>query len=351
MRARFLWALSVAATLAVVTSGRAVADEAAPAAAAVAAPAPMPAMNDVVVAVPQQSSCCSCFTPWCRRLRIDGHVAMVDGPEGPPGGVSSGLADAIDWDSLDYGLAFGGSASFEWKHGCCGSTRVRGTYWGTWDDSDTVTGTLGATPFPGGPVQVSPVFAVDLSSEATLWDADVMFWRPVCRTPCSLVEIGIGARFVSFSEDSTFTFPQGAATATMDAEADNLLLAVQIGARAERCVTRCLSVFGEADAFVGWRHTEREVAAIGLLGPAPIVGGSATDDGVGFGFSGELGLRWHVSRCWSVVGGYGFMLLFDQARGFELADFSNTLSLDLGPTGETSTLFAHRLFLGVELSF
>jgi hypothetical protein len=310
---------------------------------------PPPSMPGAYEVVGQgRSGCCDACLPRCRRLTLEGHAAMIlDEPEGPPGLVSSGQPNAVDWNVLDYGVAFGGRAAFETHAFGSWVARVEGTWWGTWDDSDTVTGTLGATTTPGGAVNPSPTFAVGLESEATLWDAQVSFWRPLTANPCSCWAWGWGVRYTSFNEESTHTFPGiGAAPVTviLTGEADNTLFAAQLAVRAGWCLNECWSLTLDLAGFAGWRHTEREVRVTNIAA----TGGTAEDDDFGFGFEAQVAARWKLSSSLSLRFGAGALGLFDQARGYQLVDFTHTGNANFGPAESEEFVLAYRAFAGIE---
>ena len=306
-------------------------------------PAPMLWPGPSVV-VAHTGDCCDACLPRCGRLTLEGHVAMIiDEPEGPPGLVASGLPDAVDWNLLEYGVAFGGRAAFETRAFGSSTMRVEGTWWGQWEDDAAVTGTLGATTTPGGPVLPSPTFPVTLASEATLWDAQVSFWRPLTANPCSCWAWGWGLRYTSFSEESTHTFQQAVLT-TVTGDADNTLLAAQLAVRAGWCLNDCWDLTLDVAGFVGWRHTEREVTVTNL----PATGGTAEDDELGFGFEAQVATRWKLSSSLSLRSGVGALVLFDQARGYQLVDFSHTANFNFGPAESEEMVLAFRAFAGVE---
>lgn len=327
------------------------------------APAPTPAAvvlagcGPCATAMPAPCGCGACL-PACSRLTIEGHLSMLTpDPEGAPGRVRSTLPTAIDWSSLEYGLGFGGRVAYEWPVLCSWTARLGGTFWGSWKDDATVTGNLAATDVPGGAVNNSPTFAVPLRSEATLWDLSVGVWRPCAATSCWCAAWGLGLRYVSFHEESSYGFPVVGGIAApvttltnLAAESTNTLLAAQLMARVGWCLNRAWDFTVDVAAFAGWRHVENEVVPTGFTAPTP-TGGKVEDDKFGFGFEVELALRWKVCRSWSVRGGYGLLALFDQSRAYQLVDFSHTGNLNLGPATSEDTLLAHRLFVGVEFNF
>lgn len=300
-----------------------------------------------------REACCSACLPKCGRLTLDLHVALLDDPEGPPTGIAPGTPTAVDWDSLSYGLAIGGHAAYEWKAGCDWVARVGGTWWGNWSDDEVVNGNL-AGRNPNGGLSVSPLFDVPLESEATLWEAEVSLWRTCTTTPCWCAAWGWGLRYVSFEEESSFSFPAGTAalsTALTETEASNTLLAAQLLGRVGWCLNSRWDFTIEAAGFAGWRHTETDVVPT-WPAPSPPATHEEADE-FGFGFAAELALRWKVCPSWSIRGGYGMIALFDQARSTELVEFG-VLSPGAPITSTTAsedTVLVHRLFLGVEFNF
>jgi hypothetical protein len=285
---------------------------------------------------------------------------LEDSPEGPPGGVDNPSPDRVDWDALDYGEAWGGSAVFEFPV-CNGHVAVGGRWWGEWEDDATEFGTLASTPFPGGQPDVSDRADVTMESEATLWDVDLMYWRK----GCGCVEWGFGVRYVRFEEESEFSVPFGPPEPTsaviggevtsalrLPAEASMDLLALQLGVRGERSLSPCFDVAGELKVFGGWKHTEREADIIQppVKGPS-LEGGSQEDDEFGWGLSVELMAKWRLGCNWSLVAGWGAIVLFDVPRAYQLVDVSFTESGSIGPADSEETVFAQRLFLGVEIDF
>ncbi len=355
------------ALLALTGAAPAWADEAPATGAPVVVPAPPPPAPALVVAgcgtcAPACPTCQACL-PACRRLTIEGHASLLmPGPEGAPGGVPSGLPNAIDWDSLDYDVAFGGRLAYEWRALRSWTARVSGTFWGSWSDTATVNGTLGARTAAGAAVTPSATMDVPLDSEATLFDVELSLWRPCVSTSCWCAAWGFGLRYVNFHEESTFSFPQAtppvvggppgvATTATTAAEATNLLLAAQVLGRLGLCLTRDVDLTVDVAGFLGWRHTKSEVTPSGFVGAAVVTGGTVEEDALGFGFAADVALRWKVCPSWSLRAGYGVIALFDQARAYELADFSHTGNGNLGPKVSEDTVIAHRVFLGVEFDF
>lgn len=370
--AALLPALVLAVTAPAAHADEATPPAAAPAPAATPAPAPAPAAAPVAPAQPPPAAAalvvggcgtccptCDACLPRCARLTLEGHLSLLmDEPEGPPGGVSSGLPNAIDWDRLEYGLGFGGRVAYEWPALCSWTARIAGTFWGSWSDDGTETGTLGATPTPGGALNPSPTFAVPLSSEATLWDLEVSVWRPCTTAGTMCAAWGFGLRFASFEEESSFSFPLGVPVvggppggqATLAADASNTLLAAQLMGRVGWCLCGGWDLTVDVAAFAGWRHTETEVATSGFTAPG-LAGGTTEEDALGFGFAAEVALRYRVCPSWSLRGGYGLIALFDQARAYDLADLSRTASGSAGPRTSEEVVLGHRLFVGVEFNF
>jgi hypothetical protein len=346
--ARFVVASGIAAA-ATIWAGRAFAD---------GPPPPPPPPPNAAVTGPCGDRVVSCCPEHCYRLAVTGHVAWLeDGPEGPPGGVESPDPEPADWDALDYEEAWGGSVALEVPV-CSGHVRVGGRWWGQWEDDATEFGSIGESTVPGGQTGTLGRFDVAYESEATLWDVDLMYWR----RGCGCIEWGVGVRYVRFEEESEFSFdigetavvpgvagpgPAPTTEVRVPAEADTGLLALQLGVRGERNLSSCLGVAGELDVFGGWKHTEREVGFTG----GPFEGGSQEDDEFGWGLSVEVALKWRLGCNWSLVAGYGAIVLFDVPRAYQLADFSNFSSGSVGPADSEETLFAQRLFVGLELDW
>jgi hypothetical protein len=305
-----------------------------------------------VVAAPS-GGCCgacapSCCDP-CRRpsLDVQGHIAWINGLEGPLT-VASGDPAQVTWDGLDYGATWGGRVAYHAPLGSWTLT-VGGTFWGEWDDEAQQVGTLAASPFPGGPPDVSPTFLVGYEAESTLWGIDLDITREVVCSGCLRAGWGFGVRYIGFDEDVLFSFTQPvAAPGGAQAEADNRLLALQAVGYAAWRLGGNLELRARGAVFAGWQHQEVDVLRTTILPPP---GPTAEDDTFGFGAELEIEARWRLSRCWSIGIGYGAIFLLDQARGEQAIGLDETNSGLTLPRIVEDDIFAHRVFVGLTFEF
>jgi hypothetical protein len=320
-----------------------------------APPAPPPVDARVVVAAS------ACGGPRdCRWLpaRVETQVHRATLAPDPAGVLTldTGTPGQARWDAVDYDEPTGGRLVFSWPLGGIAAARggwdvtLAGTWWGSWIDERTMSGTIASTATPGAPPNMSGT-SVGMRSAADLGDASVLGWRRFGLAPCLDASLGAGLRFLQFDEQSSFLFPTTvppANAAVFTADLSSTLLAAELAARVEWRFLPRLALGVRGSAFAGWMRRSGDLATSNVNPPPALAG--LHDDTFGYGAEAEVALRWHVTSRWSLTLGYGVLWVGPVARAFEAYDFSNVATSDLGPVFTDDTLVVHRVFAGIALT-
>lgn len=184
---------------------------------------------------------------------------------------------------------------------------------------------------------------------------------------CTNIEWLAGLRWFSFREDmrlaafnTTGTYPL---QTNYDVNVDNNLIGFQLGARADRCLSNCLSLslgfkFGvyqnDIQHFQAIRAGNGENSTIGGAGPY------AGDD-YGFGPAkkevstlGELdlGINWNFRPCWRMSVGYRAVGVAGVALAPDQIPYSNFEdAADINRINSNGDLLLHGAYFGIEHSF
>ncbi len=287
------------------------------------------------------------------------------------------FSTSADHDSM------GGFETFITSRGCNGSGWEIG-YWGLYPDRADVT-------FGGPPLNtaLTGLSAIDLNGsavDATFNTADT--WRAyrseefqnlefnllrnagnvrgLCGG-CTNLEWLAGIRWFKFNEDmrlaafnTTAGYPQ---QTYYDTEVENNLIGFQLGARADRCLTSCLSMtlgfkFGVYNNDIYHRQSIRAGdgtnATIGGAGPYAgddfAVGPRKTE--VSTLGELDLGVNWNFRPCWRASVGYRAIGVAAVALAPDQIPYSNWEDLaDVNRINSNGDLLLHGAYFGLEHSF
>jgi hypothetical protein len=292
------------------------------------------------------------------EVSLEGMFGWLSGPDGWLGELAiGGLAPQFDWEDLDYEAAIGGRLGVRYAMDGQDWIFLKGTWYGTWDDSASSVGVFGFRPGldrPGDPVASNPV-AGTMDSEATAWGIEAAYQGELFCRECLRTDLILGARYFRFEEDSRVDFadaPIGNFTdpAFVLSEATTQFLGLEVGGVAHWDVTPCVELYGLAKVFGGWVRREADVSDQSLFAGG-LHSSSDDEDALEWGAELEIGFRWRFVRHFTLTGGYNLFVLDGVQRAYDAMDFSESTSGAVQTRMSEDEIFLHSLFLGVAFDF
>jgi hypothetical protein len=292
-------------------------------------------------------------------LTIEGMATWFSSPDGPLGEDVAGNTDPLDWNDIDYGTTFGGRVTLSYRYDALQRIEVRGTYWGTVDESSSREGFFGATPGDDGTGDVSRGVLADMESEAEMWGAELNWWGEVSCTGRTRVDVGFGLRYVRFEEEANVDFetvigappgPFPVADGFVTSEALNQFFGAQGMVAVHIDASHCLEFYASGKGLFGQMSRDIDVSDDSIFAGGPH-SSDISDDEFVFGVDFELGFKWRLSPHLAITGGYEMFFLDGVQRAEDAMDFSRSTTGAVQAVQETDQIVTHSLFLGLSINF
>ncbi len=339
------------------------------------APATAPAPMGVAPCPPPANPCCpdnrclqkrdECGWPLdtcgnrmgCIDLTLEGMATWISSPDGPLGELVAGNTDPLEWNHVDYPVAWGGRGTLSWRVEPETRIELRGTYWGNPNDKNAESGFFGATPGSSGLGDLSQPVDATMKSEAQLWGLEFNGWGEVLCRHAFRLDVGAGFRYVSFDErahvDFVGTGPGPfpvAPGAFVDSKVTNNFYGGQVGVVAHDDFSDCLEGYAGLKILFGQVSRDIKVTDDSIFAGGPH-SSRLKDDEFVLGADFELGFKWHMTPRISLTGGYELFLLDGVQRANDALDFSHSTTGAVQARQSTDQVLAHSLFLGVSFNF
>jgi hypothetical protein len=341
-----------------------------------AAPAPRP-MGPMVRPVPVNDPCCGpqpCFQ--CRDdcgwaidscgylygpvdLTLEGMATWFSHPDGQLGEIVAGNTDPLDWNDVDYGTTFGGRVTASYRYDAPTRIELRGTYWGTVDESSTTSGFFGATPGALGTGDLSRGVLADMETEAEMWGVELNWWGEVSCTGRTRVDVGFGLRYVRFDEEARVDFetiigappgPFPVADGFVASDVQNTFFGAQVMIAAHIDASQCLEFYASGKGLFGQMNRDIDIADDSIFAGGPH-SASLSDEEFVFGIDFELGLKWRITPRLAITAGYELFILDGVQRAEDAMDFSQSNSGAVQARQTPDQVVTHSLFLGLSINF
>jgi hypothetical protein len=291
-------------------------------------------------------------------LTIEGMASWFSSPDGHLGVLVAGNPDDIDWGGLDYPVAFGGRATISYRYDAPSRIELRGTYWGSADDSSTESGFFGSSTGAGGVGDLSREVEADMETEAEMWGVELNWWTEVACTGRTRVDVGFGLRYVRFEEEATVDFttigPPGplfpVADGFVTSEVVNQFFGAQVGVAMHIDASQCLEFYVSGKGMFGQIDRDVDVNDDSIFAGGPHSSDSSDDELV-FGVDFELGFKWRITPRIAVTGGYNMFFLDDVQRAEDAMDFGFSTTGAVQARQNPDQLSVGSLFLGVSFNF
>jgi hypothetical protein len=288
-------------------------------------------------------------------ITLEGMASWFSGPDGMLGELVAGLDDPIEWNDIDYPVAFGGRLTVSYRYEAQTRVELRGTYWGEADETSSVDGFFGALPGAGGDGDISRPVTADMESEAELWGIELNWWTEVSCSGHTRVDVGFGFRYVSFEEIARVDFttldvgPFPIADGFVESEVQNDFIGVQAMIAGHIDLSQTFEIYGSAKGLFGQIDRDVDVTDDSIF-----AGGthsaSVSDDEFVFGVDLELGFKWRISSRLAITGGYELFFLDGVQRAEDAMDFSRSDTGAVQATQATDQIVVHSLFLGLSIN-
>ncbi|MDJ0522856.1 MAG: BBP7 family outer membrane beta-barrel protein [Planctomycetota bacterium] len=302
---------------------------------------------------------CGWAVDFCNRrygrweFRLEGGVGMIEDPEGLLG-VSTGLANQMSWDRLEYDVEFAGRAGFQYAVTPRDRVSLTGTFYGSFENSERQTGVLGYTQTPGGGVLSTPVNTATLTSEVDFYGGELHWWHEMCAWQCVSWELGVGIRMLRLDETATADgwatpFPPLAGLPFVQADVENTFIGGQVGASVRYDADRRWSLFASVKGLFGAMGRDIEVRDRDIF-----IGGAHTaideDSVFAWGIDAEVGIRYRVSRSLLIGVSYNLMFLDNVVHATDALDFTQGATGAVQARQLEDDLLVHAVFAGVTLN-
>lgn len=293
----------------------------------------------------------------CIDLTVEGMGSWISSPDGQLGETVAGNTDPLEWNSLEYPVAWGGRGTLAWRYEAQGWLELRGTYWGNPDDDTVESGFFGATPGASGTGDLSRPVDAAMSTEAEQWGLELNWWNEVVCRHAFRLDAGWGVRYLSFDErahvDFTSTGPGGfpvADDAFVDSRVENDFFGFQLCVLAHNDFSDCFEGYAGLKAMVGQVNRDVRVTDDSIFAGGAHSAKSSDDEFV-MGFDFEVGFKWRFTPRLALTGGYELLMLDNVQRAEDGMDFSKSTTGAVQARQAADQLVTHAFFLGLSINF
>ncbi len=263
----------------------------------------------------------------------------------PPAGTAT-----FNWGESALDTAIGGRLTIGYRWNARDRLEGRGGYSG----KATAAGRqlrrqFGFSATPGAATMLSPPASTDISTESSLWNGEVNWWRQLqCRNSWRFEGIA-GVRYLQYREIVQASNWTGlAAGSFLSNTAKNTFIGAQLGGSA---------------AWVR-RKFEAGVSVKGLLGhmqndvrerdTAIVTGGATTDSqretsNFGYGVEAEASILFRLTRRIGLTAAYTMLWLGNVSRAGETLDFSQAMTGSVQAGTNTESVLIHSVWAGVRV--
>jgi hypothetical protein len=283
----------------------------------------------------------------CRRweIRLEVGAGGLDPtPDGILGEPLPAGAQAFDFGQAERRVTGAARLGARWRPDPLNSGELRGTWYGQWAAQDRQTGQFAFTNAAG----ISPVATATLKNVTRLGGIELNWWRQLACWREFVLEAGLGARWMRFDEwAEAYDWAGLAADSFLQGRARNDVYAGQFLLGGEAQLGR-FTVGLDARVFLGGVRRDVQVRDVSILAAGPHQAREQRDD---FAWGGELGAwwRWRFSERWSATLAYDFLFLDGVSRAVQGLDFSQAATGAVGARPNQGRVFAHVVFVGLEL--
>jgi hypothetical protein len=292
-------------------------------------------------------------------LTLEGMASWFSSPDGPLGELVSGNPDPLEWNDIDYPVAFGGRATISYRYDAPSRIELRGTYWGSTDESSLETGFFGSATGAGGTGDISREVEADMESEAEMWGIELNWWTEVACQGRTRVDVGFGLRYLRFDETARVDFTTigpppppffPVADGFVESDVQNDFFGAQIGVVLHVDASDCLEFYAGAKGLFGQINRDIDVSDDSIFAGATHSSSSEDDEFV-FGVDFELGLKWRISTRLSITAGYNLFFLDEVQRAEDAMDFAHSTTGAVQARQSPDQLVVSSLFLGISINF
>ncbi len=300
---------------------------------------------------PRFERCSQCWKRWEVTLELG--RSRFPQPRGLVG-VPANNPNQLDWGGLRYWRPGATRVGLRYRLNERDTLYLRAAVNGYARDRETVTGVVGFTNTPGGPVMVTPSNTATVKLEAASQTYELGWWRTVNACCPWRVEAGAALRVFHWHEPLVATgampFPAIGGIPEVRSLGHNLFFGLQPGVHAERILSRRWSVFTKGKAFFGGMVQELEVRDMNLLSPGVH---TANQDRFTFAWGAEfeLGFKFWLTYRWSFSASYNLLFVDGVVRGFDALDFSQAATGQVQSQFKESNLLLHFLYVGAGYKF